>query len=254
MKDNNNNSIINLEIQSLKVNSNNENNNFFTNKFNNKLNNTKIKLFEKISNLKSKRKKASNFSYSKYIDSNIYKNLFSFDKIGNTIFFYNYNNILFSFGTKNNFYFILYFLLSSITYYYLIFKLKKNTEIIFFFLKILFIIFIISNIYTFLINPGFPLIQITNINTNNNNNIKNNNNNNINYKYCNKCEIYINKFNKTVHCEICDICIEEYYKHSFLFGKCIGNGNKESYFSMIVCNVFILLLLFINFLVIYFFN
>ena len=249
MKDNNNNSMINSEIQSLNV-KNNEN--IFN--FNNKLNNNKKKLFEKISNLKTKRKKASNFSYSKYIDSNIYKNLFSFDKIGNTIFFYNYDNILFSFGTKNNFYFIFYFILSSITYYYLIFNLKKNTEIIFFFLKILFIIFIISNIYTFLINPGFPLIQITNINTNNIKKNSNNNNNNINFKYCNKCEIYINKFNKTVHCEICDICIEEYYKHSFLFGKCIGKGNKESYFSMIVCNVFILLLLFINFLVIYFFN
>ena len=82
MKDNNNNSMINSEIQSLNV-KNNEN--IFN--FNNKLNNNKKKLFEKISNLKTKRKKASNFSYSKYIDSNIYKNLFSFDKIGNTIFF-----------------------------------------------------------------------------------------------------------------------------------------------------------------------
>ena len=248
MKDNN--TIINSrfdEIQSLKV--NNENN--IINNINNKLNHTKKKLFEKISKLKSKRKKASNFSYSKYIDSSIYKNLFGFDKIGNTIFFYNYDNILFSFGTKNNFYFILYFLITSITYYYLIFKVKKSTEIIFFFLKILFIIFIISNIYTFLINPGFPLIQISNINTNANNIKKNINNN---YKYCNKCEIYINKFNKTVHCEICDICIEEYYKHSFLFGKCVGKGNKESYFTMIFCNVFILLFLVINFLVIYFFN
>ena len=166
MKDNN--TIINSrfdEIQSLKV--NNENN--IINNINNKLNHTKKKLFEKISKLKSKRKKASNFSYSKYIDSSIYKNLFGFDKIGNTIFFYNYDNILFSFGTKNNFYFILYFLITSITYYYIIFKVKKSTEIIFFFLKILFIIFIISNIYTFLINPGFPLIQISNINTNANN-------------------------------------------------------------------------------------
>ena len=84
MKDNN--TIINSrfdEIQSLKV--NNENN--IINNINNKLNHTKKKLFEKISKLQSKRKKASNFSYSKYIDSSIYKNLFGFDKIGNTIFF-----------------------------------------------------------------------------------------------------------------------------------------------------------------------
>jgi hypothetical protein len=48
MKDNNNISIINSEIQSLKVNSNNENNNFFTNKFNNKLNNTKKNFLKKF--------------------------------------------------------------------------------------------------------------------------------------------------------------------------------------------------------------
>ena len=42
------------------------------------------------------------------------------------------------------------------------------------------------------------------------------------YKFCNKCNIYIPKDLKTLHCRICKVCVIERFHHDSFFGKCSG--------------------------------
>lgn len=84
---------------------------------------------------------------------------------------------------------------------------------------IIYLIFYLSYTYTFLINPGFPK---------NNLEIKKGESRN-KFKYCKICKILVHKENNTFHCDICDICIEEYDHHCVWTSKCIGKNNICSF-------------------------
>lgn len=84
------------------------------------------------------------------------------------------------------------------------------------------IYFIFIFVYTklFITNPGFA------------ENIKEKKEDEI-YLYCNLCEIYVTKKSKTVHCNKCDMCIEEFNHHCDWIGKCIGKNNLYVFYFMI---------------------
>ena len=44
-------------------------------------------------------------------------------------------------------------------------------------------------------------------------------------EWCNICELPKLSRRKTYHCQICDLCCEEWDHHCPWFGKCIGGGN-----------------------------
>ena len=54
------------------------------------------------------------------------------------------------------------------------------------------------------------------------------------YKYCSECLFYINLNKKVNHCFSCGICVEGFYRHSFLINKCIGRKNKYLFFIFIL--------------------
>ena len=49
------------------------------------------------------------------------------------------------------------------------------------------------------------------------------------FKYCKKCHIFVPKFFKTQHCNVCGICVEKQSHHSFIFSKYIGKYNLFFY-------------------------
>ncbi len=98
---------------------------------------------------------------------------------------------------------------------------------------IIYFIFLFSYLFTALINPGLP----KNEKEISDNEIKKN------YKYCDICFIYVKIETKTIHCEMCDICIEGYDHHCPWTSKCIGKRNTISFF-IFVGSVFILIFYF----------
>lgn len=44
------------------------------------------------------------------------------------------------------------------------------------------------------------------------------------YEYCIQCDL--DKQPGSNHCELCELCIDEYDHHCPWIGKCIGKGNK----------------------------
>ena len=98
---------------------------------------------------------------------------------------------------------------------------------------IIYFIFLFSYLFTALINPGLP----KNEKEISDNEIKKN------YKYCDICFIYVKIETKTIHCQMCDICIEGYDHHCPWTSKCIGKRNTISFF-IFVGSVFILIFYF----------
>ena len=84
---------------------------------------------------------------------------------------------------------------------------------------ILYLIFFISYTYTFLINPGYPKHDIDS---------SRGEPRNI-FTYCNLCKMWVNQQKNTLHCEICNICIEENDHHCVWTSKCIGKRNILSF-------------------------
>ena len=93
--------------------------------------------------------------------------------------------------------------------------------------------FIISYIYTSLINPGYPRNTIGR-----SFGIPKND-----YYYCEYCKFYLKKCSYSSHCEICQICIEKHDHHCFWTGHCIGKNNKIS-FVIFIISVFCLIFYF----------
>ena len=55
--------------------------------------------------------------------------------------------------------------------------------------------------------------------------------------YCDKCEIWYKPSSSTIHCEICDICIEGYTHHCLWAGHCIGGINKKYFYLFLVISI-----------------
>ena len=99
------------------------------------------------------------------------------------------------------------------------------------FIKIIFVlnylIFIISYLYTILINPGIPerkyyseYIMSKNIDE-------------TKWMKCQKCNIFIPRELHISHCYDCDICVKEQDHHCPWTGKCIGKNNLKSFYVFI---------------------
>ena len=100
--------------------------------------------------------------------------------------------------------------------------MENNYKIIKNILTLLFIIFVISYFITFLINPGIPGREYSEIN--------------IKfpceqekqyYEKCYKCNIIIPKFFKVSHCKKCGVCVRKRDHHCPWTGKCIGYNNVK---------------------------
>lgn len=85
-----------------------------------------------------------------------------------------------------------------------------------------YLLFLISYLYTCLINPGIPDKQYIYNSTE----IKDN----VNYYYCKICNILYPKKLKVYHCERCNICIMNYDRHCLWTGNCIGEKNLYSFY------------------------
>ena len=104
---------------------------------------------------------------------------------------------------------------------------------------IIYHIFLISYTYTALINPGFPKHDIDSITGEPRKK----------FYYCNVCKLWANKEKKTMHCNDCNICIEDRDHHCPWTGKCIGYKNYKS-FIIFCCSIFTLFIYFIFIIVI----
>lgn len=123
---------------------------------------------------------------------------------------------------------ILIIIISSLFYIILFYYWISINYIIITLGFILYFLFLISFLYTCLINPGFPVNNIDNIL---NGDLKDN------YNYCDICKVYSSYDNKVFHCKFCDICIEGFDHHCPWTGKCIGKKNFKSFvfFVGVVC-------------------
>ena len=64
--------------------------------------------------------------------------------------------------------------------------------------------------------------------------------------YCDKCEIWYKPDSNTIHCNVCDICVEGYNHHCKWFGHCVGKRNIRLFFWFIVISLlFLVYLLFV---------
>ncbi len=64
--------------------------------------------------------------------------------------------------------------------------------------------------------------------------------------YCDKCEVWYKPSSSTIHCEICDICIEGYTHHCIWAGHCIGGNNKKDFYIFLIMSVILPIYLIIN--------
>ena len=60
----------------------------------------------------------------------------------------------------------------------------------------------------------------------------------MNQRYCTPCKIV--KPNRTRHCLLCDVCIDQHDHHCPWIGKCVGSGNMNR-FRQFLCSVTVLL-------------
>ena len=106
--------------------------------------------------------------------------------------------------------------------------LRTNYLLIKLLFAIIYFTFIISYIYTSLINPGIPRrdYYIPNI-------IKRKIADKKNWKKCSKCNILIPKNLEVIHCDICKVCVREQDHHCPWTGKCIGKYNLISFYIFV---------------------
>ena len=129
----------------------------------------------------------------------------------------------------NWFKFILF--LFTITFFFLhFFRVKWNN--LGGFMKFLgitgFLLYLISHLFTELINPGYPKHNLD----------SKTGEPRSRYDFCNVCKMWVSKEKKTKHCEKCDICIEGCSRHYLWMSKCIGRNNKIGFYIFMVSFVF----------------
>lgn len=146
------------------------------------------------------------------------KETFYYKKIGNTFALLSDSkgNPMIIIGPDWSMYAGLTIFIGIIMISYFLFLYPKSNTIIRFLGITIFICFNIFYSATALINPGYP----------NNNRTRKEGIPRELYRYCNKCEFYVNKHNAVYHCDSCNICIEGYDHHCPWVGKCIGRKNN----------------------------
>ena len=174
-----------------------------------------------------------------------------------------YNN---NFYTKGNVYCFLFinnypvFTLGP-QYYYSIIIIFFNNGIFFLFIKYIYkklnsffeiasisILILVNffHLYTTFINPGIPkkswflsdkIINLIMIDENIYREFNNNK-----YQICRKCNFLIDKSLKIIHCDICNVCCENYDHHCQWIGKCIGKNNLTSFKFFVIFNILYILL------------
>ena len=139
---------------------------------------------------------------------------------------------------------------TSLAFFAVVFAFLRNNYLL---IKIGFVlnylVFIISYIYTVLINPGIPNRQYY-IGFYKNKKIGDKNN----WKKCSKCNILIPKKLKVVHCNICQVCIREQDHHCPWTGKCIGKYNLISFYIFVNSLLTYLIMIFVSFYGFMFYN
>ena len=91
----------------------------------------------------------------------------------------------------------------------------------------------LSYTYTAIINPGYPRNTIERkLGLPKND-----------YYFCEYCRFYMRKTAYGTHCDLCDICIENYDHHCMWTGHCIGKNNKIT-FVIFVPSIFSLIIYF----------
>ena len=88
--------------------------------------------------------------------------------------------------------------------------------------------FLISFLHTSFINQGYPK---NSINRRSEYSIDE-------YYFCNKCHIYVYRFNSSSHCNKCGICIEEQIRHCIWIGKCVGKNNIICFYIFMFSTIF----------------
>mmetsp|Transcript_30658 Transcript_30658/g.22727 ORF Transcript_30658/g.22727 Transcript_30658/m.22727 type:complete len:80 (+) Transcript_30658:568-807(+) len=53
------------------------------------------------------------------------------------------------------------------------------------------------------------------------------------YTFCERCQ-YQREHYTTVHCDECNVCVEEFDHHCVFFSKCIGGGNIVCFWATLV--------------------
>lgn len=96
-----------------------------------------------------------------------------------------------------------------------------------------YLIFTLSYLFTFLINPGIPSFKFYSKNF-----VVKDKEQLRRYQKCKKCNIIILKKYKVTHCDICDICVIGYDHHCPWSGKCIGKYNIW-FFCLFIFSFFI---------------
>ncbi len=136
---------------------------------------------------------------------------------------------------------------TSFFYFLECFTIFKNNYIFIIIIDtFVYLFFILSYLYTCLINPGTIDKKYFW------NNVENKNN--INYQICRICNIVFPKSFKAYHCKRCDICIMNHDHHCPWTGKCIGKYNIVGFYSFVIslfCFIFLsffTLFLYINYI------
>ena len=176
----------------------------------------------------------------KIFGNNIYiKNPF---KCGNIYcLFYKKNEPLITLGPQFYFSLLLIFIVNLTNIFALLFLYNKLHYLFHFPGLILYLFQSYSHLYTMLINPGIPkkkwyfhnnlIKKITK------DPIFNSQFNFEKYQICKKCSLLIDKNLNVVHCEICNICCEEYDHHCPWIGKCIGKNNNKTFGWFLLASV-----------------
>ncbi len=94
----------------------------------------------------------------------------------------------------------------------------------------IFLVYLVSHIYTEIINPGYPKHNLD----------SKTGEPRSKYEYCSICKIWVSKEKNTKHCVKCDICVEGYVNHYRWMSKCIGRNNQMLYYIFLGSFVFII--------------
>ena len=132
---------------------------------------------------------------------------------------------------------------------YSIFFLRKNYLILTIIFIVSFVLFILSYIYTVIINPGIPEKQYS-IEYFKNKKIDDKNY----WQKCSKCYILIPKKFKVVHCNKCQVCVIKQDHHCPWTGKCIGKYNLKSFHIFVNSILVYLIMLMVVFIGFMFYN
>ena len=188
--------------------------------------------------LKNNVNKSPNLIYGLrlYLSPNKCFQLFKMTKMGKSFaFFYNKNDDPMCIIGPQWQYCIILLIIATVAYIFIyLYYNNKSTTLIKISDWIFFGIWLLSYIFICIKNPGYP--------KNCSESIKGTKE----MSYCDKCEIWYKLSSSTIHCEICDICIEGYTHHCTWTGHCIGGDNKKYFYLFLLISILFPIYLMIN--------